>query len=221
MHICEFCEKIFETERSIAQHKIRCISNPNRRGYNNKPRQPHNWKCNQPKPRKKPSNQYIKARDLGSEYILKDETRLKYSVTSKNRQHTEETKKKLSTIRIQYLKQNPDKVPYVLNHSSRVSYPERYFDKIMKKTKLNYTKELQINLYSLDFAFIDLKVDLEIDGDQHYLDQKIVESDKRRTEYLNNQGWKVIRVRWSDYKKLTLKDRKKFIKDLINRIKNN
>src|SRR3546814_4629172 len=49
-------------------------------------------------------------------------------------------------------------------------------------------------IYSLDFAIIPSKIDLEIDGEQHYVDQRIVDSDKRRTEYLESLGWKTIRV---------------------------
>jgi very-short-patch-repair endonuclease len=58
-------------------------------------------------------------------------------------------------------------------------------------------------------------IDLEIDGNQHYLDERIVESDKRRTEYLENQGWTIVRVRWSEYQKLSKHDRESYVADLI------
>ena len=47
---------------------------------------------------KKGKNQYIKAKEEGTEYIASDTTRIKLSELSKNRKHSEETKKKLSEI---------------------------------------------------------------------------------------------------------------------------
>lgn len=57
---------------------------------------------------------------------------------------------------------------------------------------------------------------MEIDGEQHYYDKRIVESDKRRNEYLSNNGWKIIRIRWAKFKKMSLLEKK----DVINKIKN-
>ena len=77
------------------------------------------------------------------------------------RKLTEETKNKISKSRIRFLKENPDKVPYLLNHYSKgESYPEKYFDKILKKTNLKYTRYCTTNRYELDFAFIDKGIDL-------------------------------------------------------------
>ena len=45
--------------------------------------------------------------------------RLKLILRNNPRKHTEESKKKISRSRIKYLKENPDKVPYLLNHSSK------------------------------------------------------------------------------------------------------
>ena len=47
------------------------------------------------------------------------------------------------------------------------------------------------------------KIDFEVDGEQHYKDQKIIESDKKRTEYLKKNGWKIIRIRWSKWQKMS------------------
>ncbi len=139
------------------------------------------------------------------------------------RKHTEETKKKISEVRKKYLSENPDMVPYKLNHSSKESYPETYFTDIFRSEKIDVEESTRIGLYELDFSIPDRKIDIEIDGEQHYCDTKIVESDIRRTKYLEDNGWDVIRIRWSDYKRLKLNDRIKFIielKDYINNIVN-
>jgi len=55
-----------------------------------------------------------------------EETRLKCNTWGKKK-HSQETKDKISKSRIKYLMEHPDKVPYLLNHSSRMSYPEKIF----------------------------------------------------------------------------------------------
>lgn len=134
--------------------------------------------------------------------------------------HTEETKQKISKIRKEYLKNNPDKVPYLLNHSRKESYPEKYFTEIFQKEKIDVLKKYRIGLYELDFAIPERKIDIEIDGEQHYCDSKIVESDKKRNEYLINQGWDIIRIRWSHYNKLSKNEKNKFIDNIKNYIQN-
>lgn len=130
--------------------------------------------------------------------------------------HTQVTKNKLSKIRIKHLKKNPDQVPYLLNHYSKGdSYPETYFKEVFEKENIPLKHHYQIGLYQLDFYNLDKKIDIEIDGEQHYVDKRIKQSDKKRTRYLNKLGWKVFRIRWSDYQKLTFSD-KNFI---INHIR--
>lgn len=140
---------------------------------------------------------------------------------NKNFHWSDEDKKRISAGVKKYLAKNPDKVPYLLNHYSKgQSYPEKYFDEIFKKENLNYIKELQIHLYSLDFAFIEYGIDVEIDGEQHYLDKRILKSNKKRDCYLSERGWKILRIRWSFYKKMNKYDKENFIKVLIDFIKN-
>lgn len=152
------------------------------------------------------SNKYIKAKQLGlPKPEISEETRLKMS-KSNSHPHTEETKKKISESRIKFLSENPQMVPYKLNHYSKGrSYAEEYWKNVLDSNDMIYEEQYQIRTYQLDFAFTDKKIDLEIDGDQHYLDKRIVESDKRRNQYLEELGWKIIRVKWSEYKKLTNK----------------
>ncbi len=137
-----------------------------------------------------------------------------------HRRHTEETKNKISKARIKFLKENPDKVPYLLNHSSKESYAEKYFNNILNKTNFKYERYCSVNRYQLDFAFVDKGIDLEIDGDQHYLDEVVMKSDERRNIYLKNEGWEIIRIKWSDYQKLNREQKKDFIKNLIDYLNN-
>ena len=131
---------------------------------------------------------------------------------------TEETKQKLSIARTKYLKENPDKVPYKLNHYSKgQSYPESYFEKWLLNEKISFISEKQISIYSVDF-FIN-NIALEIDGEQHYVDERIVKSNFYRDEYLLSIGIPTIRVRWAHYQKLSDDGKKDYLNDLLSKIK--
>lgn len=141
-----------------------------------------------------------------------------------SRKHTEETRLKISQIRKKYLLENPDKVPYLLNHSRNESYPEKYFTEIFEKSGLEFVKNFRIGLYELDFSVPDKKIDIEIDGEQHYCDQNIIDSDNRRNDFLKSEGWDIIRIRWSEYKKMNYDESSNYISSLllyINRISEN
>lgn len=138
------------------------------------------------------------------------------------KKHSEETKKKISESRKLYLSEHPEKVPYVLNHHSKGdSYPEQYFKTVFVNNKITYEQNYKILGYYLDFAWPDKKAYLEIDGEQHYLDKRIIEHDILRTEKLKSDGWICIdRIRWRKYKKLSKEEREKFVLDLVSKINN-
>lgn len=132
---------------------------------------------------------------------------------------TEEHKARISNGRREFLKRNPHMVPYRLNHYSKgPSYPETYFREVLERAALKFEAEHRIGVYSLDFAFIDQKIDLEIHGSQHYLDPRIVKSDARRRRYLEKRGWSVIEIDWSAYQKLKRSEKEIFVSDLIARL---
>lgn len=129
------------------------------------------------------------------------------------RKLSEETKKKISQARISYLKENPDMVPYRLNHYSKgESYPEKYFREWLTNQGISFRQEYDLSVYRLDFLIGN--IDLEIDGEQHSVDKRVVESDLRRDAFMAEKSIKVIRVKWSDYCKLTQDEKTNFLSDL-------
>lgn len=132
---------------------------------------------------------------------------------------TEETKRKLSEIRKAYLEKNPEKVPYRLNHSSKISYPEQYFIDCFKDIAENIEFQYQVSRYNLDFANPREMLYLEIDGEQHYVDKRIVDHDKKRTAFLEALGWKGIRVRWSHFKKMNDADKITIVDEIRSMMK--
>lgn len=136
--------------------------------------------------------------------------------------HTEETKKKMSINRKQYLKDHPEMVPYKLNHySKKDSYPETYFIELFKKESIDLKHHKDILCYELDFYNLENKIYFEIDGEQHYVDKRIVESDIRRNKALFEEGWIGARIRWSTYQKLDTIQKHEIVNRLKQFIENN
>jgi very-short-patch-repair endonuclease len=107
--------------------------------------------------------------------------------------HSEETKQKISRIRIKYLQEHPDKVPYVINHSSKESYPEGIFRKALCSSGIiGWEQNYRNGIYEYDFAFPEQKLDIEIDGGTH-LQEKVKKIDNRRDEWSRALGWTVVR----------------------------
>lgn len=96
--------------------------------------------------------------------------------------------------------ENPHMIPYRLYHSSTRSNPELLFERKLRDAGIEFEAEFQHGIYTYDFAFPKLKIDLEIDGSTH--DQERVKViDARRDEWSRLQGWKVYRIPASKIKR--------------------
>ena len=56
-----------------------------------------------------------------------------------------------------------------------------------------FRREYPLGPYTLDFACVDLKIDLEIDGKDHFSDEGKAR-DTRRDAFVRSQGWTVLRI---------------------------
>lgn len=107
--------------------------------------------------------------------------------------HSSETKLKISKARIKYLTENPDKVPYLINHSSKKSYPEQIFENALISANITGWQYAYRNgIYEYDFAWPEQKIDVEIDGATH-LSEKVKKIDERRDKFSTENGWIVLR----------------------------
>jgi very-short-patch-repair endonuclease len=191
--ICKYCGKICKNANSFRNHERLCKMNPNRQispfvKYNASD--------------KKYKNHFDKANKLGI-----DKPKISSKVIE-NAKHLNkgyiplEQRLKISVSRKRYLNEHPDKIPYKLNHSSKISYPEQYFIKLFENENIPLKYHKQISRYELDFYNEDLMKYIEIDGEQHYSDY-MIQHDIERTEFLNNLGWTGMRIRWAEYQKLS------------------
>ncbi len=143
---------------------------------------------------------------------------VKKKVSWKGRSHSDATRKKISLSRIKFLDEHPHMVPYVLNHKSKgESYPERYWREVLTDHGIDFIQEHRVSRYRIDFAIGN--VALEIDGEQHYVDERVKNSDLRRNEVLARLGWKTIRVRWAEYQRLDEAEKERFRFSLLDKIK--
>ena len=99
------------------------------------------------------------------------------------------------------------------------SYPERFFMEVIENefTDKNYIREYPFSIYSIDFAWPDKKLAIEIDGDQHERFSSYKERDIKKDNLLKSNGWKVLRIKWKDL----FSDTKEYIKKSISFIEQN
>ena len=85
-----------------------------------------------------------------------------------------------------------------INENSNISYPERFLKKLMNNLYQNHLilEHFSFGKYFLDFAFIDIKLDLELDGQQHFRTEQARKKDKEREKFLELNGWKIYRIAW-------------------------
>ena len=99
------------------------------------------------------------------------------------------------------------------------SYPEKYFMEVLDNANIKYEYEKKAGKYFIDFAIEDCnrKIALEIDGKQHYTDEKRIISDIKKDNFLSIEGWIVYRIRWFNP---TIKKNKKLLYEQIEEFKN-
>jgi very-short-patch-repair endonuclease len=96
------------------------------------------------------------------------------------------------------------------------SYPEKFFMSVIENEfeDKNYTREYPFNKYSLDFAWVEKRRAIEIDGEQHQRFAEYAERDTIKDSLLLENGWEVLRIEWKDMYNNTkekIDEAKKFI----------
>ena len=83
------------------------------------------------------------------------------------------------------------------------SYPEKWFISVLEIEfgmieNIDYRTEFPFYKYSLDFAWPNKKICIEIDGEQHQRFQDQIRRDLEKDNLLKDNGWVEIRKSWKD-----------------------
>lgn len=208
--ICKFCGSKRKNGNSLRNHERLCKANPNRQKIEE---YTHTEKWREACIGHKGTNQFIKARELG--LSVPEGTMKGKPGTWLGKKHTEEQKRKISETQKKNFKESGLKSIWYTQLQNRKSFAEQYFDACFSNLKQNY----HVDRFFLDLANPEKKLYIEVDGEQHYNDQKVIEHDKARAARLEELGWRCIkRIRWSEYKKLSKDEQKAVIEELQNKI---
>jgi hypothetical protein len=116
------------------------------------------------------------------------------------KKHTVESKMKLSANKKEYYKNNPDNHPW-RSSSKFISKPCENFKKIIEEMKIPYVPEMRISeerFFSIDIAFPQYRIGIEINGNQHYdSDGSLKKYYKDRHDYITNLGWQLHQIHYS------------------------
>jgi very-short-patch-repair endonuclease len=207
MYKCKLCDKEYEKRHAYIAH-CRVHS-----GYV----RPKNMNSKRNKPRKTVcqfcGESFNDGRKLGGHMTqcilnpnhLNIKKNMSKAGLDRNFHWSEDDKKIMSQTMIKYLTEHPDKVPYKLNHSSKMSYPENIFKNALESMNITgWTYNFRNGIYAYDFAFPELKIDIEIDGNTH-TQEKVKRIDERRDTFSKENGWQVIRFTAQEVKENVLK----------------
>lgn len=112
--------------------------------------------------------------------------------------HTQETKNKIKAARINYLKNNPDKKSW--QNKGKTSIPCNIVKNLYLENNIKFIEEYQPLLhqnrfFSIDIAFPDKKIGIEINGRQHYdSNGNLTPYYQSRHDLIINEGWKLYEI---------------------------
>ena len=83
------------------------------------------------------------------------------------------------------------------------SYPEKWLIRVLENEfqmieNKDYRTELSFGKFSLDFAWPDKKLCIELDGEQHEKFEEQKRRDKEKDALLKERGWRELRISWKD-----------------------
>jgi hypothetical protein len=114
--------------------------------------------------------------------------------------YSKETLKKMREARINYIESLHGKI-YPNYNKDSISIIERYGN--LNGYNFKHAEnggEIRIDGYYPDAVDLEKKVILEIDEESHYKDNELSTKDKNRQKYLEDLGYKIIRIRIKKYK---------------------
>jgi very-short-patch-repair endonuclease len=118
--------------------------------------------------------------------------------------HSTATKDKIRETRFEYLKKRTGKTAWEKRNKQIPSSLEQWFiDKIVLKFNLNEKYDIVSEYaefpYFIDFAFVNIKLAVELDGPAHFSHGNVrFEHDLKKDRHLLSKGWKVVRIAYNE-----------------------
>ena len=206
---CPYCNINLSDVKNVGSHIKWCKKNPKRQQYLDK--------LKETRKKYKLTGSKLIERNNKIKIAWKDG---KYDnvnhVSFKGKKHTEETKRKISESRKKYLSNNPDKHVWKYNNKF-ISKPCEILKLKLKENNISFIEEYSISndrFYSIDIAFPNKKIGIEINGNQHYRkDGKLKKYYQDRHNYFNDNNWTLYEIH---YKSIFINNE---LNDIINKIK--
>lgn len=119
----------------------------------------------------------------------------------KRQKHTEETKQKISINKIKFYKEHPEKHNWK-RHNKFKSVPCEKLKLWMKNNNILFIEEYSLDNikrnFSIDIAFPDKQIGIEINGNQHYNPDGTLKSYyQERHNIIESVGWKLYELHYS------------------------
>lgn len=198
-YFCTFCGKQCKNKNSHRNHERLCSKNPNHPPYNSICIKGGNgaW------------NKGLTAKT--DERIRKwaDTMKQKYSSGqlkpyNKGRKHTEEERIAISNGMKRAHREGRAYNIGTCRWKNEHSWPEKWFIQVIENEfeDKNYKCELPFHRFSLDFAWVEKKRCIEIDGKFHETKEQSAR-DKEKDRLLESDGWKLLRMPWKEVYKDT------------------
>lgn len=208
MFDCKICNKNFEKLRNLSihlfSHKIKLIE------YYVEYEKFQIPKCEICQKNSVPIKGLIFRRTCCDERCIKE--------NQKRRRHSSETKKIISKKRKSFLSSNPDKHPWKRKNKN-ISEPCEVFKTKLKNNNITFLEEfspLKDRYYSIDICFPNIKIGIEINGNQHYnSDKSLKKYYQDRKNNIESEGWKIYDIYYTKVYD------ENFCESFINELKNN
>lgn len=232
MYTCEYCNKNFETKQGVLNHMVK-KHNKTFNSYDERYKFYYYILDNKEIPKCKycDNDIYVNTKK-GSKVCNNKECKFKYNsdIHKKVYKDKPELILKAKENRLKYLsnKENFNSTAFGKRCNKKLSFLEKWFyDNVIIKYNLT-NKYLIINeykiktedknsAYSLDFAFINIKLDVELDGRCHFINGKERQKhDIKRDNFLLKNNWNIYRISFYDVEKNEEETINKFINILQN-----